>query len=302
MTDTLFRIANRRLFLGLTTAVLVTAWANSSATAGDVRPETEFSQKVLFTGSSQVADDAVDAIFDARWGIEAKDYVLGQDGQLRRTSADARTSVKPRPSETKASAPRGEYSHFDISPVPNQNLGAGSCDASPLSAADTARLVAAAARKYDVDPDFALAVATVESSLDRVRNSPKGARGPMQLMPATAGRLGVKDVCDPADNIDGGVRFLGDLFATYRNPLIVAAAYNAGEARVREYGGIPPFPETVNFVAEVLKRQSALRSADPEATAIDAAVNSASADDTTSSTGTIPSTRHRQWVGGVMQF
>lgn len=299
MTDTLSRTVKRRLFLGLTATILSPAWANFSA-AGQAAPAADFPAQSASIVRSQMADNPVDAVFGTRWGIGVQDYVLGPDGQLRRTSAAPRTFVEAKVSNIDASKANQEYSHIGTHPVLQQRRDAAPCDASPISAAQTAWLVTAAAHKYDVDPGFALAVATVESGLDRARNSPKGARGPMQLMPATAGRLRVKDICDPADNIDGGVRFLSDLFATYRNPLIVAAAYNAGEARVQEYGGIPPFPETVNFVAEVIRLRPGLRSIDREPAALDASVNSNAA--TTSSTATIPSTGHRQWVGGVMQF
>ena len=76
---------------------------------------------------------------------------------------------------------------------------------------------------------LAVAVAMAESRLDRLRNSPKGARGPMQLIPETAARFGVTDICDPEENIDAGVRYLRELSGEFRNPLLIAAAYNAGE-------------------------------------------------------------------------
>jgi soluble lytic murein transglycosylase-like protein len=81
--------------------------------------------------------------------------------------------------------------------------------------------------------------------------SPKGAVGLMQLMPATAKRFGV-DACDPADNVRGGVRFLRILQERYRNPMHVLAAYNAGEDAVEQHRGVPPYPETVRYVAAVL--------------------------------------------------
>ena len=78
----------------------------------------------------------------------------------------------------------------------------------------------------------------------------------MQLMPETADRFGVSNVCDPAQNIDAGVRYLRELGEEFLNPLLIAAAYNAGEGRVREYAGIPPFKETVRYVAEVVNISS----------------------------------------------
>jgi soluble lytic murein transglycosylase-like protein len=170
-----------------------------------------------------------------------------------------------------------------------------------MTAAEIASLVVATANLHGVDPDFALAVATAESRLDRFRNSPKGARGPMQLMPATAERFGVGDICNPAANVDGGVRYLRELFDTFANPLLVAAAYNAGEGRIREYGGIPPFPETLGFVAEVINHQLGL----PETAASDLRPTVRSSPPIHSSVpeaGVITTTERRQWVGGVMHF
>ena len=81
--------------------------------------------------------------------------------------------------------------------------------------------------------------------------SPKGAIGVMQLMPATAQRFGV-DPCDPEGNVRGGIRNLRALLERYRNPLLVLAAYNAGEDAVEQHRGVPPYPETVRYIASVL--------------------------------------------------
>ncbi|WP_309500854.1 MULTISPECIES: lytic transglycosylase domain-containing protein [unclassified Neorhizobium] len=115
-----------------------------------------------------------------------------------------------------------------------------------------------AADAYGVDADFAKAIAWTESRFDQVRNSPTGARGPMQLMPDTARELGVTDACDPASNIDAGVRRLKALLDEFRNPLLAAAAYNAGVQAIYDNGGVPPYPETVRYVASVINRQLGL--------------------------------------------
>jgi soluble lytic murein transglycosylase-like protein len=76
----------------------------------------------------------------------------------------------------------------------------------------------------------------------------------MQLMPTTASVLGVRDAFDPAENIDGGVRHLRALLERFSSDLVLAlAAYNAGEQAVRAYGGVPPYPETREYVARVLR-------------------------------------------------
>ncbi len=80
--------------------------------------------------------------------------------------------------------------------------------------------------------------------------SPKGARGPMQLMPATARELGV-NIDDPEDNIRGGVRYLKQQFDAFGTPELALAAYNAGPGAVRRYGGVPPYAETQDYVASI---------------------------------------------------
>ncbi|WP_312895266.1 lytic transglycosylase domain-containing protein [Rhizobium laguerreae] len=115
-----------------------------------------------------------------------------------------------------------------------------------------------AADAYGVDADFAKAITWTESRFDQTRNSPTGARGPMQLMPDTARELGVTDSCDPASNIDAGVRRLKALVDEFRNPLLAAAAYNAGAQAIYDNGGVPPYPETVRYVASVINRQFGL--------------------------------------------
>lgn len=111
------------------------------------------------------------------------------------------------------------------------------------------------ARRHGLDPDLVLAVVGVESAFRTDAVSPKGARGLMQLMPATARSLGVSDALDPQQNLDGGVRHLGSLLALYRGDLRKAlAAYNAGAGAVERYGGPPPYRETRDYVRRVLER------------------------------------------------
>lgn len=133
------------------------------------------------------------------------------------------------------------------------------CGPSPMTALEIEELVARTAQAYGVDPGFAKAIAWAESRFDRNRNSQKGARGPMQLMPATASELGVNEICDPVSNIDGGVRHLKLLLEEFQNPILAAAAYNAGAQAVHDNGGVPPFGETIRFVASVINRQMGLQ-------------------------------------------
>ncbi|MEL6914140.1 MAG: lytic transglycosylase domain-containing protein [Pseudomonadota bacterium] len=104
-----------------------------------------------------------------------------------------------------------------------------------------------------VSPALVLAVIAVESAGDAAAVSRAGAQGLMQLMPATAARFGVTDAFDAADNIKGGVALLDYLMGLYDDdPLLVLAAYNAGEGAVRDHGGVPPYTETRNYIPRVL--------------------------------------------------
>jgi soluble lytic murein transglycosylase-like protein len=107
------------------------------------------------------------------------------------------------------------------------------------------------ARLHGVDARLIHAIVRVESGYRPDARSPKGAMGLMQLMPATASRLGVARPYDPVANLDGGIRYLKDLLGQFDLPLALAA-YNAGESAVRRFQGIPPFAETRAYVRQVL--------------------------------------------------
>lgn len=104
-----------------------------------------------------------------------------------------------------------------------------------------------------VSPALALAVIGVESGGRPTAVSHKGATGLMQLMPATATRFGVADATDPAQNIRGGIAYLDWLMEEFAgDPVLVLAAYNAGEGAVRSHDGVPPYSETRDYVPRVL--------------------------------------------------
>jgi soluble lytic murein transglycosylase-like protein len=119
---------------------------------------------------------------------------------------------------------------------------------------DLKSIVSSASDRNQVDADFIASVIRAESANNPRAVSRKGARGLMQLMPQTANMLGVKNSFDPAENVDGGVRYLRDLLLLYDNDMIKAlAAYNAGPQRVQQYKGLPPYRETHAYVARVIK-------------------------------------------------
>jgi hypothetical protein len=115
--------------------------------------------------------------------------------------------------------------------------------------------ILAAAKRHGVNPAVVAAVMQVESAFDASARSRKGARGLMQLMPATAARFGVSsaEILKPERNLDAGTRYLRFLLDRFgEDPVRVFAAYNAGEHAVERYGGIPPYRETQDYVRRVL--------------------------------------------------
>jgi soluble lytic murein transglycosylase-like protein len=123
---------------------------------------------------------------------------------------------------------------------------------------DLRQAAALAARRHGLNPDLVIAVVSVESGFKPQAVSPKGAQGLMQLMPRTAESLGVVDAFDPEQNLDAGVRHLGQLIAQYDGDVERAlAAYNAGEGAVHRHNGIPPYRETRAYVKKVLERYRA---------------------------------------------
>jgi soluble lytic murein transglycosylase-like protein len=122
----------------------------------------------------------------------------------------------------------------------------------PLNTQAFRNEIEAAARFSAVEESLIRAIIHAESAYQPDAQSPKGAQGLMQLMPATQQELRVSDPFDPALNIDGGARYLSDLLLEFNGDVgLAAAAYNAGSSAVKKYGGVPPYEETREYVRRV---------------------------------------------------
>lgn len=113
-------------------------------------------------------------------------------------------------------------------------------------------LVTQTAARHGVDARVVNALIQVESAYHSRAVSPKGARGLMQLMPATGRQYGALDLFDPKVNLEAGIQHLKRLLTRYDLPMALAA-YNAGEAAVERFHGIPPYPETRSYVAQIVQ-------------------------------------------------
>jgi soluble lytic murein transglycosylase-like protein len=122
----------------------------------------------------------------------------------------------------------------------------------PLNTQAFGREIRSAAAYNAVEESLIRAIIHAESAYQPDARSPKGAQGLMQLMPATAAELDVANPFDPAENIEGGARYLSQLLVQFKGDLDLAtAAYNAGPNAVEKYGGIPPYDETQEYVRRV---------------------------------------------------
>jgi soluble lytic murein transglycosylase-like protein len=124
--------------------------------------------------------------------------------------------------------------------------------------------ITAAARKHGIDPALLAGLVKQESGFDPNAGSPAGARGLTQLMPGTAAGLGVTNVLDPVQSLDGGAKYLRAQLDAFGGDVTRAlAAYNAGPGAVQRYGGVPPYAETQNYVRAVQANAAAYRAASP---------------------------------------
>jgi soluble lytic murein transglycosylase-like protein len=141
------------------------------------------------------------------------------------------------------------------SPSMSMHVRSGNAACAPIALDQIQPLIKDAATRQGLREDLVRSVIERESAFKPCAVSPKGAQGLMQLMPATAQQLGVTNPLDPAQNIDGGTRYLKQLLDKYKGSIELAlAAYNAGPARVDKDGGVPAIPETRDYVLGIVSK------------------------------------------------
>ena len=196
--------------------------------------------------ASQAAKPAAGEVKFLRMGYSTTYVWLDADGIKHFSSSRPRGVAN-------VQAKRTEYAIFSIPECyacglkPDVNFGKVKLNLQAFAAE-----IRRSAQKHGVDEAIVRAIIHAESAYRPNVVSPKNAQGLMQLIPATAKRFGVNDAFDPAQNIEGGVRYLAFLLKRYKNDLSLAsAAYNAGEGAVDRYKGVPPYRETRNYVVRV---------------------------------------------------
>jgi soluble lytic murein transglycosylase-like protein len=181
-------------------------------------------------------------------------FEAGVHAAMAPSLAQQRASVRAQASAAAKmpAANAGGSSFFTEAPPIGLGLLA-ECD--PLPAEQLNGIITGAAQKEKVSFNLIKAVVEEESAARPCAVSFRGAEGLMQLMPDTAEQFNVQDPFDPEQNIDAGAKLLRVLLSKYDGDLTLAlSAYNAGPARVDQEGGIPPIPETLNYVADILRK------------------------------------------------
>jgi soluble lytic murein transglycosylase-like protein len=203
--------------------------------------------------------------FDTRNGIHIES--LPTTAKLPSSKTDSARADKSAGPVNKASAPAVKNAHSraesDVEAQPRQVLMSASKSLDNFTTGD-ARLdaiIVESATRNNVDPVLVYSLMHQESSFKPRAVSYKGARGLMQLMPGTAARFGVRDIFDPRQNIEGGIRYLSFLLDMFDHDVPLAlAAYNAGEGAVIKYGRrIPPYSETQEYVRRITRRYELMR-------------------------------------------
>lgn len=181
------------------------------------------------------------------------DFEASVKAAMAPSIARQRAAVERQEAAVTRRVPQSARSSFFTTPFSPAVEDAVDCD--PLPSGQLDSLIEDAAQKTGVEAQLVRAVIDKESSDRPCALSPMGAEGLMQLMPATAEELEVDDPFDPKQNVEAGAKLLKSLLERYKNdPALALSAYNAGPSRVDQAGGVPPIPETTDYVTAILEK------------------------------------------------
>jgi soluble lytic murein transglycosylase-like protein len=203
--------------------------------------------------SVQTTSTASDPATGSSYGSAAAGYpsTAGTTGGVYSADAD--------PAAGQSATIPAAYQSLDAASSPTTLDAADTtATAAPSGASAYSALIEQAAARNGIDPAVLYGLIQQESGFDPSATSSAGAVGLTQLMPGTAASLGVTEPLNPAQSVEGGARYLGELMRQFGgNTSDALAAYNAGPGAVQQYGGIPPYPETQQYVTNVLANAAA---------------------------------------------
>jgi soluble lytic murein transglycosylase-like protein len=228
----------------------------SPGAAGGVDPIIGAAQRVrqLQALIAQVEDRAPHASFSEALGAAQTSSSMQPDIAAQTTASSQQLDIAMPTTAIPETTPIAAYAAVAASGAAASGAtGSGAIASTPVEGAAYVPMIEQAAARYGLDPSLLYGLIEQESGFDPSASSSAGALGLTQLMPSTAVSLGVTEPLDPAQSIEGGARYLSQLLRQFAGDTADAlAAYNAGPGAVEQYGGVPPFPETQQYVAKVL--------------------------------------------------
>lgn len=222
-------------------------------------------EAVFHSGSANAGGQVVNCYSNAGAERFRKNIRMGADGAIYNViPPPPRKVVKPKPLLGASSILSFQDSAYQKPPCRWLSYFTWDKEQRQWSPArvDLSEVIANEAREQGVDPLIVELIIKHESGFDNHAASPAGAQGLMQLMPTTSQGLGLRDPFDPAANVAAGTRYFADQYRRFGDLHLALAAYNSGPGNVDAYNGVPPFPETVNYVNtiaceyETLKRKA----------------------------------------------
>ncbi len=240
--------------LNITLARMSSIESNFSALEG-------MSEKINSSGilntNAVLKNEGINPVQDNRDFKTILDEKLARNNKIENNTEVKTNEIKPIEKRAEETAEQES-----LSPLQKAALNLKSKINLKSQSANVDEIIQVFADKYNVDSDFIKAIIQQESGFNANARSKKGAMGLMQLMPATAKALGINDAYNPAENIEGGVKYFKGLLDRFNNDEKLAlAAYNAGPNAVKRYGGIPPYKETQNYVNSIMSAYNKIKGA-----------------------------------------